>query len=80
MDARTYEYQSAFARHSVAQGEAQREAKGRAALILGLLAMRFGALSAGAHDLVISASVADLDAIGERLLSAQSMSEALGMR
>ena len=74
MDARTYEYQSDFARHYVAQGEV----KGRAALILRLLAFRFGALSADVRDTVISASITDLDAIGERLLSAATLAEALG--
>ena len=78
MDARTYEYQSDFARHYVAQGEAQGEVKGRAALILRQLAFRFGALSADVRDTVISASITDLDAIGERLLSAATLAEALG--
>jgi hypothetical protein len=76
MDARTYEYQSDFARHYVAQGEAQ----GRAALILRLLTLRFGALSSDTQGAVLRASISELDAIGERLLTAGSLNEALGQR
>ena len=78
MDARTYEYQSDFARQYVAQGEAQGEARGRAALILRLLTLKFGVLSADTQKVVLGASIADLDAIGERLLSANGLSEAIG--
>ena len=74
MDARTYEYQSDFARHYVAQGEV----KGRAALILRQLSLRFGTPDADTQSAVVSASIAELDAIGERLLSAHTLREALG--
>jgi hypothetical protein len=76
MDARTYEYQSDFARQYVAQGEV----RGRAALILRQLTLKFGALSADTEKAVLSAPIAELDLIGERLLSASGLGEAIGPR
>ena len=78
MDARTYEYQSDFARRYVAQGVAQGEAAGRVAVIARLLAMRFGPLSADVERRVREASIQDLDAMAERLLIARTLREALG--
>jgi uncharacterized protein DUF4351 len=75
MDARKYEYQSEFARRYVAQGMEQGEAHGRAALIARLLTLRFGALSAPVQERIQHASIAELDAMGERLLTARSLSE-----
>jgi hypothetical protein len=43
-----------------------------------LLARRFGALPAAAAERLSAASAAELDAIGERLLTAESLDEALG--
>jgi hypothetical protein len=74
MDAHSYEYQSDFARHYVAQGRAE----GRVALVSRLLSVRFGPLSGEAQCRISRASVAELDAIGERLLIARSLHEALG--
>ena len=70
MDARTYVYQSDFAKHYIAQG--------RAGLITRLLTCRFGAIDAQTQALIERASVDDLDAIGERLLTARTLQEALG--
>ena len=78
MDAHTYEYQSDFARHYVAQGVAQGEATGRAVVIARLLTVRFGPLSAETHSRLREASIADLDAMAERLLVAGTLREALG--
>jgi hypothetical protein len=75
MDARNYEYRSDFARHYVAQGEMQ----GRAALIARQLTVRFGPLSAEAESKVRGSSIAELDAMGERLLTARTLREALGL-
>jgi hypothetical protein len=94
MDARAYEYQSDFARQYVAQGreegkqegraegkaegKAEGEASGRAALISRLLTVRFGPLGASERSRIHAASIAELDAIGERLLTANTLDEALG--
>jgi hypothetical protein len=73
-----YEFQSDFARHYYAQGRAAGEAKGRAALVLRQLATRFGPLTQAVEGRIAEASVAQLDEIGERLLTAQTLDEALG--
>jgi hypothetical protein len=74
MDARKYEYQSDFARRYIAQGEVH----GRAALIMRLLTFRFGSVDSQAESRVQRASIAELEAIGERLLAANTLQEALG--
>jgi hypothetical protein len=86
MDISKYEYQSEFAKRYVAQGlqqgrwegVTQGEASGRVAIVSRLLALRFGPLAAEAHDRLRHASVEDLDAIGERVLFAHTLQEALG--
>lgn len=71
-----YEFQSDFARHYVAQGEA----KGRAALVVKLLTLRFGPLTQPVEAQIAGASVDELDEIAERSLTAQTLHEALGSR
>ena len=78
MDPVKYEYQSDFARRYVAQGRAEGRAEGRAALITKLLAARFGPLGDDMRHRIAAASIDELDAIGERLLSAATLEEALG--
>jgi hypothetical protein len=82
MDPGKYEYQSEFARRYVAQGVAEGRAEGmaegRAQLILRLLTRRFGPLPEGVEEQVRAASVDEIDAYAERLLSAKSLDEALG--
>jgi hypothetical protein len=82
MDPAKYEYQSEFARRYIAlgraEGEAAGSARGRAALLTRQLSLRFGPLPADAQTRIATASVEELDAIGERLLSAQTLPEALG--
>jgi hypothetical protein len=82
MDPAKYEYQSDFARRYVAEGEARGvamgEAKGRAALIVKLLTSRFGPLTHQIETRIAEASIEELDQIGERLLTAQTLDEALG--
>jgi hypothetical protein len=70
MDPRNYEYQSDFAKRYVAEG--------RAALIIRQLALRFGPLAQQVETRITEASIEELDRIGERLLTAQSLDEALG--
>ena len=78
MNSLGYEYQSDFARRYVAQGKAEGKAEGRVELILKLLALRFGPLSDAAQTRVRSAQDPQLDAIAERMLTAQTLQEALG--
>jgi hypothetical protein len=80
MDPAKYEYQSDFAKRYVAQGRAEGALEGRAALVLRLLTRRFGALPPDATERLGAASIDELDAVGERLLSAQSLEEAMGPR
>lgn len=76
MDPAKYEYRSEFARRYFGQGLVE----GRAALLQRLLARRFGALPAETTERLSTATIDELDAIGERLLSAQTLDEALGSR
>jgi flagellar biosynthesis/type III secretory pathway protein FliH len=90
MDLAKYEYQSEFARRYVAQGReegreegieqglAKGRSVGRADLLARLLAHRFGSLPDVARERLAAASIDELDAIGERVLTAQSLPEALG--
>jgi len=88
MDPAKYEYQSEFAKRYVAQGKAEgREegkaegiAEGRADLLTRQLTLRFGTLPAEARTRISAASIEELDAIGERLLTAPTLDEALGRR
>jgi hypothetical protein len=59
-------------------GRTEGKAEGRAALLLRQLALRFGPLTAEVEAQFRSASISDLDAIGERLLTAPTLQQALG--
>lgn len=74
-----YEFQSDFARHYIALGEAQGEARGRAALVVRQLIARFGGVEPDVGDRIQRASIAELDIIGERLLTAPTLQDALGV-
>lgn len=94
MDPSKYEYQSEFARRyfgqgkaagveegktaGIAEGKAAGIAEGKARIVLKLLATRFGALRPAIEARVRDASAVDLDAIAERVLTAQTLDEALG--
>ena len=82
MDPQKYEYQSEFLRKYVAegrrQGMAQGEALGRASLLARQLALRFGSVPEHAQSRIRAASIDELDTIGERLLTACTLEEALG--
>lgn len=77
-----YEYQSEFARRYFAQGmaEGRTEGKteGKADLLVRQLTRRFGSLPDAAAKQLAQASITELDDIGERLLTAGSLDEALG--
>jgi predicted transposase YdaD len=87
MDPAKYEYQSDFARRYVAQGRqegrqegrAEGRTEGRADLLTRQLTLRFGPLPDAAHAQLASASIEQLDAMGERLLSASSLQEVLNL-
>lgn len=82
MNPAKYEYKSDFARHYISlgrqEGGALGERSGRVAIVSRLLGIRFGELSQDLKDRLTTASVSDLDAIGERLLTAATLKEALG--
>lgn len=79
-----YEYQSEFARRYIAlgrqEGQEQGGLEGRADLIARQLARRFGPLGETVRARLSQASIDELNAIGERLLNAASLDEALGIR
>jgi Domain of unknown function (DUF4351) len=70
MATQKYEFQSDFARRYIALGEQQGEARGRAALIVRQLIARFGCIDSNVDERIQRASAAELDVIGERLLTA----------
>ncbi len=84
MDPAKYEYQGDFAKRHFGQGfaagKAEGEMRGRAALLQRLLIRRFGPLSAAAAQGLSAATIDELDAIGEHLLTAQSLEDALTPR
>ena len=81
MNSLGYEYQSDFARRYVAQGKAEGKvegkAEGRMEIVLKLLALRFGPLTEATQARIRSAQDAHLDAVAERVLTAQTLEEAL---
>jgi len=80
MNASKYQYQSDFARRYYGQGKAEGEAQGRLEIVLKLLAARYGALSAAVVARVRETNATDLERIAERILTAQTLDEALSGR
>jgi hypothetical protein len=76
MDESKYEYQSGFARCYYGRGKMD----GRLEIVLRQLAKRYGTLSDSVAARVRNASTADLEQIAERVLTAQTLDEALGKR
>jgi len=81
MNSLGFEYQSDFARHYVAQGRAEGrvegKTEGRMEVVLKLLTLRFGPLTEAVQTRVRGAPDAQLDAVAEQVLSAQTLEEAL---
>jgi hypothetical protein len=77
MNSLGYEYQSDFARRYFGQGKAEGKVEGRVEIILKQLALRFGLLTEAVQARVRSAQDAQLDAVAERVLTAQTLEEAL---
>jgi hypothetical protein len=78
MDARTYEYQSDFARRYIAEGRSEGVAEGRVEMIVRMLTRRFGTLDESVQARVQRASKAELEGIADRLLTAPCLQDALG--
>jgi len=74
MNSLGYEYQSDFARRYFGQGKTE----GRVEMVLKLLLLRFGPLTEAVRSRLSSAPDAHLDAVAERILTAQTLEEALG--
>ncbi len=91
MDASKYQYQSEFAQRYFGQGRAagvvegrtegltEGRTKGRLEIVLKLLATRYGAVSEVVEARVRIAGLTELDGIAERLLTARTVEEALGI-
>ena len=73
MRAFNYEYQSDFARHYFGEGKKT----GRAEVVTRQLTIRFGALAEDVKARIAASTADELDAIAERLLTAQTLEEAL---
>ena len=82
MDPAKYQFRSDFAKRYIglgrAEGRAEGRTEGRAELLQRQLTRRFGPLPADTIERLSAATIDELDAIGERLLAAQSLEEALG--
>jgi hypothetical protein len=86
MDPAKYVYRSDFAKQWIGvgreegreEGRAEGELHGRAALLQRQLTHRFGPLPAEATEHLSTATIAELDAVGERLLTAATLEGALG--
>jgi len=82
MNPAKYEYQSEFAKRYVAQGKAEGKAEGEVAgrveIVLRQLAARFGTIAATDQALVRNATIEQLDAMAERVLTATTLAETLG--
>lgn len=73
MDPAQYQFQSDFAKRYVALGRLE----GRVNLLFRLLEARFGPLDDETRARVAAASIDELDAVGDRLLTAPTLQEAL---
>ena len=86
MNSLGFEYQSPFARRYYFQGKeegkiegkAEGQLEGRVDLMLKLLALRFGALTEAVESRLRRAQEPQIDAVAERILTAQTLDEALG--
>jgi hypothetical protein len=80
MSTSKYEYQSEFARFYYGLGKADGLAEGLAKFVLKVLTFRYGSLSPAVTARVQGASIDDLEEIAQRVLTAQTLDEALGAR
>jgi hypothetical protein len=74
-----YEYKTEFAKRYYGQGLSEGQAEGRVELVLRQLTRRFGDLPEEIRTRVRSADIGKLDQIGDRLLTAGTLNEALDL-
>jgi hypothetical protein len=79
IDPMKYEYQSDFAREYFGKGKAAGKTEGRIEVILKQLASKYGALPEGVETRVRGVNSEELDDVAERLLSARTLEEAVGV-
>lgn len=72
-----YEFKTEFAKRYFGQGKAEGKAEGRADLVLRLLSLRFGGVPEAVQARIRGAGIEEIDHIGERLLTAGTLDEAL---
>ena len=77
MNSPGYTYQSDFARLYVAEGKAEGWVEGRMELVLNILARRFGPLSNRIETRIRCAQDAQLCAVTDKMLKAQTLEEGL---
>ncbi len=77
MNSLGYEYQSNFARRYVAEGRAEGRAEGQIEILLQQLTLRFGPLTEAVQAQIRAAQDAQLRTLAERVLTAQTLEEAL---
>ena len=78
MNSAKYDYQSGLGSGFFEHGREEGRQEGARTLVIKLLTRRFGDLTEAARVQLAGASVEELDAIGERLLSAPTLEKALG--
>ena len=77
---RGYEYQSEWALRHRAEGRAEGEAEGKAEILLKLLTLKFGGVSAEQLAQVQSSSVDELERYAERVITVDMLDEVLASR
>jgi len=79
MNPANYEFQSEFARRyfslGEAEGAARGKAEGKAELLIRQATVKFGPLSEQVQERIRATAAAELDRMGERLLSAKTLDE-----
>jgi len=75
-----YEYQSEWALRHRAEGRAEGEAEGKAEILLKLLTLKFGGVSAEQLAQVQSSSVDELERYAERVITVDMLDEVLASR
>jgi hypothetical protein len=78
MPASKYQYQSEFARRYFGQGKMEGKLEGQTELILRQLTARYGSVAPDAEARLRGADITELNGIAERLLTAETLQDALG--
>ena len=75
-----YEYQSEFAQRYFSEGKAEGKAEATADLLIKLMTSKFGPVTAQLEARIRSASVAELDAMAGRLMTASTLDQLMGIK